>query len=236
MPEVIFNIATVSRRRKMFMAVLKDLANQTVKCNRINVAMSYSFMDPKIEAFLQHNFESYKIKIRPNLKCENKMSKLDTSQDDAYFIHFDDDIIYPQDYVEKLIAGIEKYERKCVVGWHGIRFDKFPVTQYKKQKQMFQYFKDVPQDTRVHVIGTGCIGFYVGAMRKKGLTFAAINTNQNCLDGSFGRWCRDNEVPTMVLAHKAEWIKIYPDSQDAQALWKRSWRERYKTKLSFLNK
>lgn len=234
MPKIIFNIATVARRRIMFLEVLKMLARQTVPCDKINIALSAESIHPDLIRFLRNHFKEYQLLNRPALTCENKMFNLDQEDADSYPLTFDDDIIYPSNYAERLIRGIEHYEQKAVIGFHGIRFDSFPVTNYKAQKTMYQYFKTVDDDTDVHVIGTGCLGFHLGTLRGKGFRFADINKNLNCLDGSFGRWCRDNKVRTIVLGHKADWMQIFPDSQDMLSLWKRSYRERYKTKLSFL--
>lgn len=233
MPEIFFNIATVERRHGMFMDVLKMLSTQTVSCDKINIAMSCKHLDPDIIRTLQNHFKSYHVFHKPMLQCEFKMFAIHSLPKNAYFLHFDDDIIYPPDYAERIIDGIEKYKRESVVGFHGIKFDHFPVTEYKKQKTMFQYFKTVEEDTRVDVIGTGCLGFYIGTIIDKGFQFDNIK-KINCLDGAFGRWCRDTKIQTMVLKHEADWMKIYPNSQDMTALWKRSWKERYKTKLSFL--
>ena len=233
---IAFNIATVERRKPIFLEILKSLAAQTIKCDVINVAMNYKAEDKEITDFLAANFKSYNIRLKENLKAEYKMFALDTLPYDCYFLTFDDDILYPADYAEKLIHGIEWSGRKEVVGFHGIRFDSFPVTEYKKQKTMFQYFKDVEHSVSVHVIGTGCMGFYMGTVLNKRLIFSNVNSRMNCLDGSFGRWCRDNSIPMKVLAHQAGWMQIYPQSQDNEALWVKSSREKYRTKLSFLQK
>lgn len=235
MPKVIFNIATVERRKIMFLEVLKMLARQTVKCDIINVSLGYINMDAEIRDFLKKNFKSHQIKWKGiELACEYKLFAIDSAPCDSFNLTFDDDIIYPDDYAEIAIKGIETYDRKAIVGFHGIKFDKFPVTEYKAQKQMFQYFKEVIEDTEVSVIGTGCLAFYMGTLLDKRFLFEKVNTKSNCLDGSFGRWARDNKIRMIVLRHEAEWMKIYPDSQTADALWRRSWKERYKTKLSFL--
>lgn len=236
---IIFNIATVHRRKEMFLKVLQSLSEQTVPCDKINVAMSYPKYDPEILVFLKEKFKDVHIKWVPGMTAESKMYAMDGEDAQhsggAYFLTMDDDIIYPAGYCEEMINGIDKYHLQAVVGFHGIRFDRFPVQNYKAQKTMYQYFKHVEDDIDVHVIGTGCLGFWTQTLIDKGFHFPTINKKLNCLDGSFGRWCRDNKVRTVVLAHKPDWIKIYPESQDMQSLWKLSWKERYKTKLSFLD-
>lgn len=232
-------MATVQRRKGMFLEVLKALAAQEVKCDMINIAMSYDNFDAEVVLFLRKNFKRFHVKWKNGMTAEYKLYAMGSASlkenPDAYFITFDDDIIYPPDYSQGIIQGIEKYNREAVVGFHGIRFNKFPVRNYKAQKTMYQYFKDVPQDTEAHVIGTGCMGFYAKTLFDQGFDFPSLNRRLNCLDGAFGRWCRDNKVKTIVLKHEADWMKIYPDSQTPDALWRKSYAERYKTKLSFLS-
>lgn len=235
---IVFNIATIERRKKMFMEVLAMLVNQTIKCDHINVALGYQQMDNEILKYLGDNFKSFHIKWGAKIfTSEYKLYAVENNlQPDCIFSTFDDDIIYPPDYMQRSIMGLEKYNREAVVGFHGIKFSKFPVKNYKLEKTMFQYFKNVAEDTDVHVIGTGCMTFHLKTLLDKGLKFSEINKKLNCLDGAFGRFCRDNQIKMVVLQHEESWMKIYPNSQDSNALWRKSWAERYKTKLSFLEK
>ena len=66
--------------------------------------------------------------ITPDFLKEGEFAHFDNSRGDAvkfynvekfrgYFFSCDDDLIYPLDYVKKLIAAIKKY--KCIVTLHG---------------------------------------------------------------------------------------------------------------------
>jgi len=195
--------------------------------------MSYIGRDLIIEKYVEKYFKSSNI-IYGRFTAEKKMFAFDETKEDAYFLTFDDDIIYPSNYSERIINGIERYKRQAAVGFHGIRFTSFPVTDYKEQKVMFQYFTDVLKDEATHTIGTALAGFYVGTLREKGFYFNSLNGSVNTLDGSFGKFCRDNRIKMVVLAHKANEIKIFPGTQDNASLWRVSKRTGNKNKLAYL--
>lgn len=218
MTKIVFNIATVERRKHSLLKVLKCLANQTMPCNSINVAMSYPSVDEEVDTFIRENFESNRI-VYGKFSCENKMKAIDYT-DDAYFFTFDDDIDYPADYAEKMIEGIEKYERKGVVGFHGMKFNRFPVTNYHTQRKIHQYFAEVKEDVAVDIIGSGAFAFHTSALKEKGFTFESISHTSNVTDDVFSRFCRDNKIPMTVLAHKAQWMKIIDGTQDNESGWK----------------
>ena len=235
MPKIIFNIATVERRRDMFFDVLRNLSKQTIKCDRINVAMSYSDMDNEIFYFLKNNFDDFHIKIRPNMACEQKLFAIDKTDADSYFLTFDDDIIYPENYCERMLHGIQQYNHRNIVGFHGITFKSYPITDYKKQKNVHCYYQNIPSDIDAKVIGTGAMGLHLSILKNAGFSFDNIKQDANCIDATLARFCRDKGIRMIVLKHEAQWMKIYPDSQDYDALWRKSQRMKYKNKIVFLS-
>lgn len=221
------------------MGVLSALANQTVKCDQINVAMSYPEMDMEIFNYLKTNFKSFHILCRPKMMADVKMYAFDSSPDDGIFMTFDDDIVYPGNYAERLKKEIEKAERKSVIGFHGIWFNRFPVTNYFFQRKLYQYFNIVTVDQHVHVIGTGCCGFYVGTLRKAGFSFSyfeKFKEHGNFNDMTFAQFLREKRIPMIVVTHQAQWMKIYPESQDEHALWKQAKQQGKVTELLYLQR
>jgi len=221
MSEIIFNIATVQRRRESFLKVLAALASQTIKCDKINIAMSYDAPDKEIESFVNANFKANEI-IYGKFSAMYKMFSLDKCPDDSYFFTFDDDIGYPDKYTSSLLSGINKYS-EAMVGFHGMKFRTFPIYDIKKQRVMFQYFNSVGCDMIVDVLGSGVAGFYVGSLRKKGFTFDLFLKNEeygNYNDIIASNFCRKNKIPMYVLAHNSKSINILPQGQEPEALYK----------------
>jgi hypothetical protein len=49
-----------------------------------------------------------------------KFAKVHETYTYDYYISADDDLYYPKDYVQSRIDRIEKYDRKVIVGTHGV--------------------------------------------------------------------------------------------------------------------
>lgn len=233
MPKVIFSIASVERRKKLLFHVLFYLSEQTVKCDELHLHLSYKKRDKNLEKYAKDNFKKVFISYGKFVDAY-KFKALESISPDSYLITFDDDIIFPSDYADQIIKGIEKYKRKKICSFHGMIFD-FPVVDYCKQRVIFQYFDTVKKDTEVHSVGTGIAGFYVKTLLDTGYKFKKIPKN-NCLDESLGKFLRQRNVGMIVLKHKKNWLKIFPDSQDEKSLWVVAAKNKYKKKLKFLDK
>lgn len=241
MSKIVFNIATLERRKASFIKVLCCLANQTVKCDIINIAASYSKPDEEVLDILKMKFSAHTIRWGGFTAIE-KMYALEYCSADTYFFSMDDDIEYPVDYIETLIKGIDARERKCVVGFHGKSFKTFPVKNYydDTNRSVYQYYKPVIEDKPVHIIGTGVCGFYTQTLFDKGLTHNEVFKEGlkrgfgNYNDVIFSKYLRDNGIPMVVLKHERNWIKIIPGTQDAGALWVQKKAKGRKIELSFL--
>jgi len=71
---------------------------------------------------------------------------------------FHDDIIYPADYVPKMVAALSKYDNRAVVGLHGILL-KQPTPAYYNEafRHVRRYIHENTRDYQVHVLGTGAV-------------------------------------------------------------------------------
>lgn len=216
-PCITFNIATVQRRKKSFLQVLKSLSEQYLPCDVINIAMSYDKTDDEINDFLFRNFKCVRHKYG-KFSCEHKLFAFE-SMPDSFVICFDDDINYPKDYTLRLIEGIEKHNREKVVSFHGMKFPGFPVKDFLDRK-LYQYYEYVGEDSPVDVIGSGVMGFYAKTLLKKGFSFEKhLTQTRNLTDDVVSKFCRDNGIGMTCLAHPLVWLKIMPDTQDSECTW-----------------
>lgn len=230
---VVFNVATVERRKESFKKVLSDLASQTVPCNKINIAFSYGY-DREIRKYLDDNFENSGV-IYGKFSCEKKFFAFDETDDDTYFLTVDDDINYAPDYAERMIDGIERHQRKAVVGFHGQSFKRFPVIHYRRERTLYQYFNLLGVDIKVHVLGTGVCGFHVSTLRSKGFCSEHLSQTRNMTDDVVAAFCRKNDVDLIVLKHDADWLSVIPGTQDELCTWKRDLVSGYAEHLKWLN-
>jgi len=125
--------------------------------------------------------------------------------DDIKGYHFmvDDDFIYPNDYVNRLIEKIEQFKRKYIIGLHGRIFGKLPVkSYYKGHTQSFRCLGDVPNDAFVHVTGTGASAYHTDTIN---ISIDDFQTS-NMADIWFSRKANNCNVPVLVVKHKKGWL------------------------------
>jgi len=72
---------------------------------------------------------------------------------DAYFT-CDDDILYPHDYVKKMLEALERHPG-CAVGVHGVRVKDQIVDYYKALDLTASFQQKLAADRQVHILGTG---------------------------------------------------------------------------------
>lgn len=119
----------------------------------------------------------------------------------GYTIVFDDDIIYPADYVKTLIKKVEDYGRVMVCPMGKI-MKVIPVySYYKGILKSFKTFSDVPEDTVVDV--PGCCGILWDNQDVKVKESDILIPNS---DICMAKFCKDNNVKPVVVAHKADWL------------------------------
>jgi len=121
--------------------------------------------------------------------------------------HFicDDDIHYPVDYVEKMIAGSERHSRKLVMGLHGGDFNKFPVIDsYKCRTNMSHYKKTATlKDYLVHFVATNSTCFHDDAIQLDESDFPI----GNMADIWLGLACQKKQVGVCCMQKSAQWIQ-----------------------------
>lgn len=122
---------------------------------------------------------------------------------EGYMFTFDDDILYPEDYVEYMIKGIEKYKRKAVVTLHGKILKRQPIQSfYGSDFIKFRCFQD-SKESRVHIPGTGVMAWHTDTIHFDIDDFP----EKNMADIYAGIKCQKKNVPIVCLKHKKGYIK-----------------------------
>lgn len=124
----------------------KELATLTVVCN--------NYTDEQFE-WLISRCDSYKIKLIRGTNEKGSNEKLRyISEGKAEFLGFaDDDLIYPENYLNNMIIGAIKYQG--LVSLHGSRLNKLPIKNYYKDRMVYKCLGFVHDDVEVDIIGTG---------------------------------------------------------------------------------
>lgn len=126
----------------------------------------------------------------------------------GYRLVCDDDLAYPPDYVERLVAGIERHGRRAVVGFHGaVLHDR--VTDYHRSRRVLHFSRALRGDVAVHVLGTGAAGFHSAALAVGPSDFPV----PDMADVWLARLGQQARVPFVCLAREHAWLTDLPGSQ-----------------------
>lgn len=125
----------------------------------------------------------------------------DTSiESSAYIFTLDDDLEYPEDYVEKLIHHIELFERQYVVGVHGVIF---PETGIKTlaDRQVF-YFKKQAKSRFVDLLGTGTVAWHSSTLKIDLSEFLSTGMT----DVYFADYTHRHQIPLYMVEREEGWL------------------------------
>lgn len=74
------------------------------------------------------------------------------------YFTFDDDIVYPDDYVERLARALVRHEGNAVVGFHAHNY-RPPYESYIRDRQRFPFVKRKLFEAQVDELGAGTLAF-----------------------------------------------------------------------------
>jgi hypothetical protein len=122
----------------------------------------------------------------------------------AYFLSCDDDLIYPPDYVSKMLQRIEHYGRKDVLCVHGKTLPQNVPSFYRGHRVMHHTTSAVKKDQVVNCAGTGCTAFHTSA-----IDFGIDDIEQpNMADIWFAKAAARQGVRLISINRPANWLKI----------------------------
>lgn len=122
----------------------------------------------------------------------------------GYHLICDDDLIYPKDYVKKMVEGINKYDKKAIVSFHGIVVKQLPIASYYQDRDVYPCLVTVLENAEADLPGTGVMGYHSDCGFNKADFRDCV---PNMLDIHVGIWAKENNVPVYALAHPTGWIK-----------------------------
>ncbi len=147
-------------------------------------------------------------RVHPDIKSHGKFMFME-KWTNHYYATIDDDILYPSSYIIGLIAGVNRYDGKAIVSFHG---GTFPLNEDGSiahlcprrvcNRRTFEMLCQT--DEQVHILGNGimcCIP------SKIGLTYTLPTNPLEGDDETIALWAQRNKVPLIRLAHFARWIR-----------------------------
>ncbi len=122
----------------------------------------------------------------------------------GFHFTFDDDILYPLDYISKLIENLKKYQCKVAVGVHGIEIKEGFKRYYDiASREVISFYRESLEDRYVHILGTGTLAYHTQT-----LSFSLEHVHAtHMVDIYFGLFCQKNNIPLICIEHEAKWMK-----------------------------
>jgi hypothetical protein len=124
----------------------------------------------------------------------------------GYIVTCDDDIVYPRDYVSRLVRAVEAYKRKAVVGTHGAIMHAMP-SDYYRSRDVLHCKYDQGHDRPVHVLGTGTTCFHHSTIKLSPRDFKV----PNMADIWLALAARRQKVHLVCLSHSGQWMTFLDD-------------------------
>ncbi|WP_282266841.1 FkbM family methyltransferase [Stenotrophomonas sp. PS02298] len=122
---------------------------------------------------------------------------------EGYYLTVDDDIAYPPDYCEVLVRAVERYDRKAVVGVHGVTLAQPFVKYFSPDRTVYSFKHVLHKDVRVNLLGTGTVAFHSATIRPQ--------LNQFESTGMADVWmailAKAGSVPMISVARPANWLQ-----------------------------
>jgi FkbM family methyltransferase len=120
---------------------------------------------------------------------------------EGFHVFADDDILYPPDYVERIVAGIRQFGYRTIVGFHGTIYEP-PLRSYIKDRTVLPFFAAC-RTTFVDQLGTGTVGYHSSAFTPD---FAAFEST-GIADLWFALNAAAKGVPMVALERPKGWLR-----------------------------
>lgn len=137
----------------------------------------------------------------------------------AFYLAIDDDILYPDDYVWRMVNALRDYRRRgrrVAVGLHGKIMGAEVNHFYRDHARQFHYSAALDEARGVHVLGTGTVAFHTADLP---ITIADFEGPRNLADIHFSLACQRHGVGCLVLPRPQNHIKTQKLAQDS-SIWR----------------
>jgi hypothetical protein len=173
----------------------------TKQCDELHIVVNKSLEYPD---FLN---EIDNVQVHPSLENRGSASRFFmTDKFDGYYLAVDDDIIYPEDYVSKMIAELQKHDDKaliCVCGGTFNPYAKVPIWSTHRHRMFSRKLKP---SRRVLLPGMGTCCFLTSYFKMLPKDFFGVNLS----DISATVKAAKESVPIYSIERKDHWLRQLP--------------------------
>lgn len=137
---------------------------------------------------------------------------------DHYYLTFDDDLIYPPDYVEHTVGELNKLNDQAIVSYHGKKLVE-PMQKYyaglteRQDRAAYRVLYNVKGDHDVDMVGTGCMAFRLDY-------FCPENLREDMMaDLEVSILAKEQGKRMVVLDHRGGWVRYHPAMATKWTIW-----------------
>jgi hypothetical protein len=217
MSAICIGLATTPRRYQSLQSALPTLARQTRKPSQISIFLNEFPSIPPLPKL----GDIPCVIVEGALADRGKFHGCD--QWEGYWFAIDDDILYPPDYIERLIAALERDEHRSVIGVHGTILAR-PFTDffsYMDSRIVLDFRASLETARRVHMLGTGTVAFHTKTFRPdlRAMPWA------NMADVFFAVQAKAAGVPLFAIDRPKRWLDDVSSEIDPDCIWMRKRRD-----------
>lgn len=129
-----------------------------------------------------------------------------TTQVDGYYLTVDDDILYPDDYVKKMIEHLDRYQRRAMVCVYGAMISPTTIPIMSAYKDA-PFTSELKQDMQVMMPGCGTACFHTSSFQIVQDEFAGYNIS----DVSVMVKAAKEKLPIYIVKREKGWLKKLPE-------------------------
>lgn len=149
----------------------------------------------------------------------------------GYVLTLDDDLIYPEDYVDKMVEKIDHYQKKAFICVHANLLPKHQLSSYYQDKVGVHFERKLERDTQVHIPGTGTLGFHTDGIKLSQSIFLVPNMTDIWL----AVYAQENKIPIISIERQDNWLLQARGKEFNRSIYQSSYKnDTYQTEL--LNK
>ena len=205
-------IATIPSRADSFAEVLPRLLPQV---DRLFVYLDGFDAQPSVLEG-QSKLVVFRAEQCGNLHASSRLLPLTFLDTSSIFVVFDDDILYPADYVARLVEGLAARGGRAIVGFHANCF-RPPYQSYVRDRICLNFKERLEIDTEVDELGVGTCAFLSDVFLVDPRKFPHVNKDDIVLAIEAKR----RGLPRIALRRSGGWLPRHPKPQ-VENLWART--------------
>ena len=210
---ITIQIATLPERESMLQTTVNSLINQV---DRINIMLNGHKDAPYFLKQLEFHTKKIQYFAMDNTTGDAaKFFRVEILKD--YVFTCDDDLQYPPDYVEKMIAKLKEYDNKVILSCHGRKMNPKPVTSiYADRVHTYPCTMFVIDDHFVELGGTGVMAFHSDYFKPIYSEFK----RRNMADIWVAKQAHEQGCKILVMGHPDNWIIPLDLDPNLSTIWK----------------